>query len=53
MLYLQYNIIGNDTFCNIYRKNNLHKRFITHTLPTMLKRRKLSIIKLTNFGFYH
>ena len=30
------------------RYKNLHQ-----PLPTMLKRRKLSIIKLTNFGFYH
>ncbi len=37
MLYLQYYIIGNDTFYHIYRKNKVHKCVITHTLAVSLK----------------
>lgn len=36
MVYLQTYFIGNETFCNTYKKNNVHKCVLPHTLYTML-----------------
>ena len=38
MFYLQYYFIRNDTFCNTYEKNKMHKCYITQSLCVMLKK---------------